>query len=165
LSGFWSKLIADEKAPIPGTIYTSPLARCLETTRLVFQDVFDENDVPFRPVIEELLRERLTDHTCDRRSTRSWIKKEYPNYTFNPDISEVDQLWKSDRWESDDAHAARIQLLFENIFDNDDNQFVALVTHSYTISAILTVLGMRTFRMKEGSCFAILVKAEKLAAI
>jgi broad specificity phosphatase PhoE len=162
LGEFWSKLVADQRVPLPGAIYTSPLTRCLETTKFVFQDVFEQNEADFQPIIKERLRERLTDHTCDRRSSRLWIAKNFPDYIIELGFSEENRLWTGGEWETAEEHAARKQQALEDIFSNDSNHFVALTTHSYAISAILTVLGMEGFRMREGSSFAILVKVERI---
>ena len=162
LGKFWSKLVTDEMVPLPGAIYTSPLTRCLETTQFVFRDVLVQNGAHFQPIVKELLRERLTDHTCDRRSNRSWIAKNFPDYIIEPGLSEEDRLWTGGQWETAEAHAARKQQALEDIFNNDSNHFVALTTHSYAISALLSALGMQGFRVREGSSIAILVKAERI---
>jgi broad specificity phosphatase PhoE len=142
--------------PLPGTIYTSPLARCLETTRLVYTQVFEEQRAQFRPIVKEFLRELLTDHTCDRRSTRSWIEENYPNYVIEPGFSEEDRLWTSGRSETMDEHTARKQRVLEEIFSTDENAFVGLTVHSYyAISAILRAAGLAEFRVREGSSIAL----------
>jgi broad specificity phosphatase PhoE len=163
LGQFWANLVTEAQAPLPGTVYTSPLTRTLETTKYVFEPVFKQNGVPFQPIVKELLRERLTDHTCDRRSNRSWIAEHFPEYFIESGLTEEDKLWSSKRWETDDAHVARKQTFLEDIFTNDGNHFVALSTHSYAISAILTVLGLRHFRVREGCSIAVFVKGERLA--
>jgi broad specificity phosphatase PhoE len=150
--------------PLPGTIYTSPLARSLETTRLAFADVMEDHGAHFQPVVKELLRERLTNHTCDRRSTLSWIKEHYPNYIVEPAFSEDDLLWSSTREEAAEEHLTRKQRLLEDIFENDSNTFVELTTHSYAVSAILEAVGMPRFRVSEGSSVVLLVKAEKIGS-
>ncbi|KAK9441675.1 hypothetical protein VB005_06317 [Metarhizium brunneum] len=150
--------------PLPGSIYTSPLARCLETTRLVFAKVFQEQGAKFQPMVKELLRERLTDHTCDRRSSRSWIETNYTDYFVEPGFSEEDKLWTGGHWETMDEHAARKQQVLEEIFTTDEHLFVALTTHSYAISAILRTVGLFEFRVREGSTIALFVKAEKIGS-
>ncbi|KAN0066845.1 putative phosphoglycerate mutase [Elaphomyces granulatus] len=162
LGQFWSDAVSNEMIPLPGTIYTSPLARCLETTRLVFTKIFEEQRAQFRPIVKEFLRELLTDHTCDRRSTRSWIEENYPNYVIEPGFSEEDTLWTGGRWETMDEHTTRKQRVLEEIFSTDENAFVGLTVHSYAISAILRAVGLTEFRVREGSSIALLVRAEKL---
>lgn len=162
LGQFWSDAVSNEMIPLHGPIYTSPLARCLETTRLVFAKIFEERRAQFRPIVKELLREMLTDHTCDRRSTRSWIEEKYPNYVIEPGFSEEDKLWTGGRWETMDEHTARKQRVLEDIFSTDEHTFVGLTVHSYAISAILRVVGLTEFRVREGSSIALLVRAEKV---
>lgn len=162
LGNFWSKSIDEDEIPLPETIYTSPLARCMETARLAFSEVFKEARKPFRPVVKELLRERLTDHTCDRRSLSTWIEKNYPNFQIEPCFSEEDKLWTGGSWETEDQHTARKQRVLEDIFSTDGNTFVALVTHSYAISAILKAVGCGKFRVDECGCFALFVRADKV---
>jgi broad specificity phosphatase PhoE len=161
LSKFWSDSVANDKIPLPGTIYSSPLARCLETTRLVFTDTFQAQGVHFQPIIKESLRERITDHTCDRRSSKSWIEENYPDYILEPDFSEEDILWTGKHWETDDEHKARKHQVLEEIFLTDKNTFIALTIHSYAMSAILDAVGLGKFRVREGSSIAILVQAEE----
>ncbi len=162
LGRFWCDSIEKDKMPLPETIYTSPLARCLETTRLVFADVVSEQGGEFHPVVKELLRERLTDHTCDRRSKLAWIKENYPDYVIESGFSEEDKLWDSSKSETVEEHVARKQKLLDDIFATDDSQVIALTTHSYAMSAILRALGTKEFRVREASSVALLVKAEKV---
>ncbi|KAH6842055.1 phosphoglycerate mutase [Alternaria alternata] len=162
LGRFWSDAVSNEGIPLPGTLYTSPLARCLNTTRLAFARTFEEQGVQFRPIVKESLRELITDHTCDRRSTRSWIEENYPDYLIEPNFSEKDSLWTGGHWETRDEHTARKQAVLEDIFSTDENAFIGLTVHSYAISAILRAVGLPEFRVREGSSIALLVKGEKI---
>ncbi|KAK8070483.1 histidine phosphatase superfamily [Apiospora hydei] len=163
----WVKWNRENGMPIPGTIYTSPMVRCLETTELIYGDVLRENGRNIQPVIKENLRERLTNHTCDRRRTRSSIEKNFPKFYFEPGFKEEDTLWRarstdgSTTAETDDEHTARKQRLLEDIFDTDNSHFISLTTHSYAISGILASVGSPPLRVKEGSMLAMLIKAEK----
>ncbi|KAF5671333.1 PMU1-like protein [Fusarium denticulatum] len=148
--------------PVPDTIYTSPLARGLQTTSLIFRDIITEQGTEFRPIVKEYLRERLTNHTCDKRRTKQWIQATYPDYELESGFAEEDVLWHADRSESNDAHVARTQELLEDVWRHDSGSCVALTTHSFTISTILEVIGAPGFRMGEGAMVAFLVKGEKL---
>jgi broad specificity phosphatase PhoE len=119
-------------------------------------------NIPFAPVIKERLRERLTDHTCDKRSPRSWISAHYPEYVLEPGFTEADELWRADRWESDAEHQARAHALLEEVFAGSKASFVSLTTHSYTISAILEVIGAEHFRVSEGAVVTLFVRGMKL---
>lgn len=148
--------------PAPETIYTSPLARCLETTRLMLANTMGLRELPFQPIIKEDLRERITDHTCDRRSPRSWIEERYPDYVFENGFAEEDVSWSGKHWETEEEHLNRKQRMLEEIFDNDPKTFISLTTHSYAMSAILAAVHMPRFRLREGSSVALLVKGERL---
>ncbi|KAK4102360.1 hypothetical protein N658DRAFT_495710 [Parathielavia hyrcaniae] len=148
--------------PLPETLYTSPLARRLETTMLVYEPVMAKHGRSLRPVVKELLRERLTNHTCDKRSSRSWIAETYPEYVLERELEMVDTLWKKDRYETNDEHVARKRRLLEDVFANDKSTFVSLTTHSYAISAILEVVGAPHFRVSERAINPLLIKAEEV---
>jgi broad specificity phosphatase PhoE len=92
LGRFWSDAAENDMISLPGTIYTSPLARTLETTRLGFANVMEHHGAHFQPIVKELLRERLTDHTCDRRSTLGRIKRHYPSDIIERGFSKNDML-------------------------------------------------------------------------
>lgn len=159
----WSDTMGEHGMPPPRSIYTSPLRRCLKTTLLAFELSVIHAGPTFEPIIKEALRERLTDHTCDRRSRRSRIELMYPFFSFEDGFSEEDELWTGGTWETDAEHEARMQGLLEDLFEHDDETFISLTTHSYTISAILGVVGMGMFRVSEGSSIALLVRGEKIA--
>ncbi|KAI8186378.1 putative phosphoglycerate mutase [Colletotrichum sp. SAR 10_65] len=163
LGAFWKAATAAEGVPFPESFYTSPLRRCLETSKLVFGDLVESRGQQFGPVIKEGLRERMTDHTCDKRSSRTWIEGAYPKYIFEPGFTEEDQLWKADQFETTESHVARKQQVLDEIFSTDSSQFVSLTVHSYAIAAILRVGGQEEFRVREGSSIAVLVRGERVA--
>ncbi|KAK0753692.1 histidine phosphatase superfamily [Schizothecium vesticola] len=162
LGELWFNWVESSGIPLPGRIYTSPLARCLETTKLVYSAVMTEHGDEFRPIVKELLRERLTDHTCDKRSSRSWIAENYPNFVLEEGFAEADDLWRADRCETNAQHVARKQQLLEDIFTNDASYFISLTTHSYAISSILEATGAPHFRVCEGAIFPLFVKGARL---
>ncbi|OTB01733.1 hypothetical protein M426DRAFT_14190 [Hypoxylon sp. CI-4A] len=153
--------------PLPGTVYTSPLARCLETTKLMFAPVSmkqQQQARPLRPIVKENLRERVTTHTCDRRSAKSWIRAAYPEYVIEDGFSESDESWNPDDAETLDEHVERMHSLLEDIFASDDEDVVSLTTHSYTMTAILAVIGYPKFLVTEGTIVPFFVRAERVAA-
>ncbi|KAK6079583.1 phosphoglycerate mutase [Seiridium cupressi] len=156
----WFTGMTKDKIPVPQSLYTSPLARCLETTKVVYESYYGEW---FEPIVKELLRERLTNHPCDKRSNKSWIVEHYDRAIFDPDFTEEDLLWKADRTESEEDHIARKQKLLEDIFSHDDNPFISLTTHSYAFSALLAVIGAAKFRLGEGVMVPLFIKGEKVA--
>ncbi|OHF02361.1 phosphoglycerate mutase [Colletotrichum orchidophilum] len=164
LGTFWAHATTVEGVPFPASFYTSPLRRCLETSRLAFGSLVEARgqQQEFRPLVKEGLRERMTDHTCDKRGPRSWIGRAYPRYIIEPGFTEEDQLWKADRFETTEEHVARKQQVLDEIFSTDPAQFVSLTVHSYAISAILKVGGQEEFRVREGSSIALLVRGDRI---
>ncbi|KAF3009081.1 hypothetical protein E8E14_008342 [Neopestalotiopsis sp. 37M] len=164
LSKFLLQATKHEDMPLPGTIYTSPLARGLETTKLTYKDVMGAHQQPFQPVIKEFLRERLTGHTCDKRSSRTWIAENYPDYIIEDGFEESDRLWEEKRNPAEEPSevTAREQRLLEDIFANDSSQVISLTTHSYSISGIQEAIGSKSYRVGEGVMVPLLVQAVKL---
>jgi broad specificity phosphatase PhoE len=148
--------------PVPDTIYTSPLARGLKTTSLIFRDIIAEKGSEFRPIVKENLRERLTNHTCDKRRARQWIQASYPDYELESGFAEEDVLWHADQSESNAEHVSRTQGVLEDIWRHNSGPCISLTTHSFTISTILEVIGAPEFRMGEGAMVAFLVKGEEV---
>ncbi|KAJ2901815.1 histidine phosphatase superfamily [Zalerion maritima] len=163
LGALWESAVTTECVPLPQTLYCSPLARCLETCKLEFTPVFSALlDAPsFKPKVRELLRERLWDHTCDRRSKRGWIEANYPGYEIEESLTEEDELWRQDSIESLEDHAARKQKAMGEIWEADANDVISLTIHSGAISAVLRVCGVQDFHVAEGSCIAVLIKGTK----
>jgi broad specificity phosphatase PhoE len=163
LAQFWIDGVQRDGLPVPDSVYTSPLARCLETTKLVYAPVMAKCGRSLNPTVKERLRELATDHTCDKRSPRSWIAQSYPEYIIEDGFPETDTLWRSDAYETSEEHVTRKKLLLDDIFSNDRSSFISLTTHSYAISAILTIIGAPTFRVSEAAMVPIFVKAEKMS--
>ncbi|CAM1510372.1 Fc.00g007070.m01.CDS01 [Cosmosporella sp. VM-42] len=161
LSKFWTALVADG-TPLPSTTYTSPLARCLQTTNYIFRPLLTSHSRPFQPIIKENLRERITLHRCDFRRPKSWIAANYPDYTFEEGFAEEDIFAGKDIPETDAEHEARKQKVLEEVWEGDEGTFLELTVHSYAISAIRAVLGLRPCRAREGTSFAYLVRGERV---
>ncbi|KAI6088549.1 phosphoglycerate mutase-like protein [Hypoxylon rubiginosum] len=160
LSKLWLYEARKDALPLPETVYTSPLARCLETTKLVYTKVLAEHGRRLQPVVKERLRERITNHTCDKRSRRSWIENNYPDFIIEDGFSEFDESWNANASESLEQHIARMQQLFDDIFTHDTSPVISLTAHSYTITAILAVVGYPEFLVTEGTIVPLLVRAE-----
>lgn len=116
------------------------------------------------PIVKEKLRERLTDHTCDKRNARQWIAEQYPDYFIEVGFAETDELWEAWRNPPEDHenHVKRKTELLHDIFTHDSSTFISLSTHSYALSAILSSLGAtkdQTFRIGEGVMVPLFVKA------
>lgn len=111
-------------------------------------------------MVKELLREANGVHTCDRRSSLSFLRSSFPNFTFEPGFSEKDELWSVSHRETDGEIDARMKELLDDIFENDGSTFLSFTSHSGAICSLLRVLGHREFRLVTGGIIPVLVKAE-----
>ncbi|EER37841.1 phosphoglycerate mutase [Histoplasma capsulatum H143] len=146
--------------PLPQSYYSSPLDRCLQTSKLTFGDLDLPSDRPYKPVVKELLRETLGVHTCDRRSAAAYIAKTYPNYTLEAGFAPTDPLWDPDLRESDSARTTRLRQLVDDIVERDSgaSMYISLTAHSGAITSLLEVMGHRKFRLETGGVIPVLVR-------
>ncbi|KAI5922683.1 histidine phosphatase superfamily [Camillea tinctor] len=160
LNTFWEESIRDFKMPPPQKYYTSPLARCLKTTKLAYSGLQVPSDRPFKPIVKENLRERFGVHTCDRRRPRSWIAHEYPEYEIERGFVENDEYWKAEVRESDEEINSRMTALLNDIFSDKSSTVVSLTAHSGVLRALYSVTKHRQVWVAAGSVVPLLVKAE-----
>ncbi len=145
---------------MPESYYSSPLIRSLETARLTFAKLSLPRDRPFRPVVKELLREALGEHTCDRRSRRSIIEKRFPEFEIEEGFTEEDELWVPEVRESNPDMDKRLTRFLDDVFGNDGAVFVSLTGHGGSTGAILRAVGHRKFGLATGGIMPIMVRAE-----
>ncbi|TVY22354.1 putative phosphoglycerate mutase [Lachnellula hyalina] len=155
--------IASQNIPTPESYYTSPLLRCLATANVTFSGLDLTKDRQFVPIIKELFREELGVHTCDRRSSKSIIRENYPNWPFEAGFKEDDPLWDAEHRETNEAMDMRLMQALEDVFSNDKNTYISISSHSGAIGSILRVLGHRNFSLGTGQVIPVLVKAEQVA--
>jgi broad specificity phosphatase PhoE len=144
--------------PHPEAIYTSPLRRCLRTTELAFAHLLDTRT----PTIKENLRERLGVHTCDKRSSKTFIKSAYPSFNIEPGFTEDDKLWKPDVRETFEEHVVRTKSLLDEVFNqNKESLFVSLTMHSGAIMALFGATGWNKVPVAAGAVYPLLILAER----
>jgi len=137
IKDFWARLIKNEKITAPEAYYTSPLNRCLDTAKLTFGDLDLSRKSPFEPVIKEFLREGISAHTCNRRSTKSTIKKNFPGFEFEKGFPENDPYWQSGKAEPSAAQDARSKAGLDDLFTSDDSTHISITSHSGEIASLL----------------------------
>ena len=154
-----------EKMPAPQRYFVSPMYRCLQTAELTYGGLeIPEGGAVFRPMVKELLRETMGEHTCDRRSTRSFIHGKFPAWPIEEGFTEEDDLWEKEHRETCKEHDARTTELMEELFEmmSEREVFVSLTSHSGAIASHLRVLGHREFRLPTGGMIPVLVKATRV---
>lgn len=130
-------------------ILSSPLRRCLRTTQLALPP---EAGIP-RPLIKGKLRERLRVHTCDQRSSRSWIAEHYPSFTIEPGFMEEDVLWSPNRRETIEEHTLRSFELLDDLFNGDYGDHIVLSAHSGAIMALFAATGWKKIPVAAGAIY------------
>ncbi|KAK2606562.1 hypothetical protein N8I77_005304 [Diaporthe amygdali] len=158
ISKFLDNSAAQTGMILPRTHYTSPLARCLETTRLAFSAAGAAEGV--KVIVKENLRERLGVHTCDKRRSRTWIQENYASYEIEHGFTEHDELWKSDVRESLEDHVLRINRFLHDVFENDEEVVISLTIHSGAIRALYAAIDHRDVWVSPGAMVPVLIQAE-----
>ncbi|KAJ6263854.1 hypothetical protein Dda_2426 [Drechslerella dactyloides] len=155
---FWKHQIDIQKITPPDAYYVSPLARCLETANITYSGLKLKARHPFIPTVKELLREAITIHTCDRRSSKSWITANYPTFRIEPSFSEEDQIWSGILSETASAQAYRMKVVLSDIFSSDHSTIISITAHSGAIRSMLSVLGHIPFSLVTGAIIPTLIK-------
>ncbi|KND02153.1 uncharacterized protein SPPG_02645 [Spizellomyces punctatus DAOM BR117] len=139
--------------PLPSLILSSPLSRCLNTTRLIWGSLVEG----YHPRVLEDLRESYGEHTCDKRRSRTELEGLWPEFDFSGLVSDEDTLWKPDEREEDQHVDERVQRVFDGIFMDREHLFVGIVCHGGIIEASLRVTGHRAFSVRPGGLIPIVV--------
>ncbi|KAH9213634.1 histidine phosphatase superfamily [Leptodontidium sp. 2 PMI_412] len=163
-NAFWANAIKTTKTPLPESYYSSPLTRCLQTANLTFSGLDLPSGRPFVPTVKEFFREGISGHTCDRRSTKSYIQSTFPSYAIEEGFTETDELWKPLLAEVSQDQDIRSKKVLDDVFDSDDSTYVSVTSHSGEIASLLRVLKHRVFSLSTGQVIPVLVKAETIAA-
>jgi broad specificity phosphatase PhoE len=184
VNSFWARLLSEEGIAAPDSYYTSPLYRCLDTARLTFANLTLPKKKPFVPTVKEFLREGISAHTCDRRSSKSYIHQQFPSFIFEKGFSEADPYWEELMAEPSAAQDVRSKAVLDDIFTHDDATYISITSHSGEIGSLLrgtstspslllsnssrlthvvhTVLGHRSFKLATGAAIPVLVKQTTL---
>jgi broad specificity phosphatase PhoE len=157
----WKQLLP-KGIPPPETYYVSPLTRTIETADLSFNGLNLPEDRAYKPIGKELVREALGVHTCDRRSTASYIRSQFPHVTLEPGFSEQDPLWEAQYREPQSARKYRLSQFLDDVFEHDDGVFLSFTSHSGAIASILEAIGHRQFALQTGGVIPVLVKARRV---
>ncbi|KAG9229379.1 histidine phosphatase superfamily [Amylocarpus encephaloides] len=180
-ANYWASRITLQKIPLPESYYTSPLTRCLETASLTFSKLPLPRKQPFIPTVKEFFREGISGHTCDRRSSKTYIHNSFPTYKFERGFSEQDLLFEEDFAEQSIDQDIRSKIVLDDVFGSDENTWLSVTSHSGEIASLLRgkfslhssgemggmlikdlVLGHQDFRLSTGAVIPVLVKAETI---
>lgn len=100
-------------------------------------------------------------HTCDRRSTKTWIHDNFPECSFEDGFSEADELFDPEVRETEESAIARQQAVLQDIFAHESSDFVALTMHSMAGRYMMVAFGHEIVKLAPAATMVFLVKAEK----
>lgn len=89
------------------------------------------------PTVKELFRESISGHTCDRRGTRTYIKKSFPEYEIEKGFAKTDELWVEGMSEASVDQDIRSKAALDDVFDNDEGVYLSITSHSGQIQSLL----------------------------
>jgi hypothetical protein len=89
------------------------------------------------PVVKEFLREGISAHTCDRRNSKSYIRKNFPGFKFEKGFAEEDPYWTELFAEPRANQDARSKAVLDDIISNDDSTYISISSHSGEIGSLL----------------------------
>lgn len=93
-------------------------------------------------------------HTCDRRSSKSFIRQRYPEWKIEEGFAESDPLWTKSERESDGAMDERSKRVLDDVFEHDGNTWISISSHSGEIGSLLrgelVLLLLNSFILTDG---------------
>ncbi len=169
VNAFWRNQTSREgqKMSLPEVCLVSPLDRTLETAQISFEGL-GQNGGELQAIVMEKVREGTGIHTCDRRSSVSHIRGDYPSYNFDldPKLTEEDQYWDAARREPDSVLDQRLRRFFDDLMRNtalsEGKERISITSHSGAIGAMLRVLGHRQFSLGTGAVIPVFVEVQRI---
>lgn len=115
-------------------VFVSPLSRAIKTGLLAIPE-----GPPF--IVEDLLRERIGTHPCDKRRSRAEIKADFPSVDVSTLEYEEDEKWSEAREPWADV-SARAEAVLEKLRARAEAR-IAVVTHNDFLTALLHESALR----------------------
>lgn len=144
-------------APLPDGLYCSPMTRAIQTCRFTFAKVVDFADRP--PLILENAREIYGVHSCDKRRSKSYIMKEFPEFKIEDSFTEEDELHDPNVRETYEHVAQRGRNVLDYIFDNDNGVVISVTAHSAFIRGFLISANHKPVPLPTGGIVPMVVKS------
>ncbi|OCF75050.1 phosphoglycerate mutase [Kwoniella mangroviensis CBS 8886] len=141
--------------------YVSPLTRTGQTMLESWGELLTGV-----PEVWEDWREIYGSHTCDKRSTRTYIANRFPTFKIEEGFAEEDELWKADDRETDAHMQMRAQRAMDRLFgpDGAKETFISVTSHSAILRNLLAVLHHQPYPLATGEMIPVVVKATRLSA-
>lgn len=140
--------------PEPEVLYSSPFTRALDTCKISFADVLSRGQ---KTLVVENIREHNGVNTCDKRRTRSYIEKRFPEFDIENGFTEEDELWEKDRRETEEEMEDRARKVMDLVFERPGT-FVSITAHSGWARVALRVVNHDAYKLNTGGVVTMLVK-------
>lgn len=160
VNAYWKKGVDQKSVLLPERFIISPLDRCIRTAELTWLGL-EIPQYPFKPLVKEMIRETIGIHTCDRRSSKTYIQSHYP-YEIEAGFTEGDELWLPDLRESDQATAVRLKGLLDDVVQHSDASIFSFTAHSGAAAGLLRAVNHRPFRLEPAAVIPLLIKVERV---
>jgi broad specificity phosphatase PhoE len=142
--------------PAPQRFYSSPLSRAAATLNFTFPSI--------NALFLENLRESIGLHTCDQRRSKTYLSAHFPNFSFQNDFCEDDELWGPVWQETAAQQRVRVRGVLDFMWDEGGargEEFVSITAHGGTVAGILDNIGHRTYNLQTGGVLPVVVRGTK----
>ncbi|RXK38098.1 phosphoglycerate mutase [Tremella mesenterica] len=135
--------------------YVSPLTRTGQTMIESWGDLLGV------PEVWEDWREIYGSHTCDKRSSKSTIRKRFPHFIIEPSLAEEDELWRADYREDDKHMQERATRALDRLFgpEGAKETYISITSHSAFLRNLLAILRHQPYPLATGEMIPVVVKA------
>lgn len=153
---------------MPSIMYSSPLARALQTAQLSFNlSSAEGSDL----IVLEDLRETIGVHTCDERSSGTIIQHRFPFVQLEDHFTDQDDLWSPDHRESDRqtqirAYHAISKIMSRECSRSSDEDYekhllhvISVTSHSGFIRNMLTALNHDVVKLPTAGILPLVIEA------
>ena len=146
-------------------VILSPMTRALQTAQYgilpcVNGVTKNNKNKNINIVVVEFAREIMNNYTCDRRDSKTNIKKQWSNYQFDyfGFESDIDNIWNKDKCESKHNLVKRARKFLNYLMNERKENIIVYSGHSAFIRAILTNIdNAKYFYPKNGACIPMIL--------
>ncbi|KAJ3189812.1 hypothetical protein HDU85_000096 [Gaertneriomyces sp. JEL0708] len=160
----------------PSTILSSPLSRCLNTTRIIWENITESHaedaggasrkSFPQVPHVWENLREEYGVHTCDERRSRTELQTLFPSYNFTDLKADEDPFWTPNEREPLSHVDERVRDALGHMFslkqvgESNGRGFISVVCHGGIVESAIRITGHPDFCVLPGGLLPMVVVAQ-----
>lgn len=160
---FWQDVVIMFKFFFFRCYYVSFFVCCFEICKFLFEGIelfFGQEKLFFKFIIKELFRERLYFYMCDCCCNGIWIRENFFEFEFEEGFVDEDVYWKMEGREMFQEYVVCMMVLFEDVFEYDDEQIISFLIYLGMIVVLIKVMGYEDFFVELGNVVLFLIKGE-----